>query len=198
MDIFRMLAAAVLFCAASAAAEPKPAPEGAGKDACKADMEKFCKDVTPGEGRLKFCLKAYEDKVSAECREQMGKAGEKIREKMQEGKEACKADVEKFCKDVEPGKGGVVQCLKKHEGELSEACGKFHAKMAEHHRGMKEGLNKKKEACRGDVEKFCKGVEPGEGRLIKCLQEHKAELSKDCAQTHEDEGKKEPKPEGKK
>ena len=35
---------------------------------------------------------------------------------------ACKADIEKLCKDVQPGKGGLMKCLKEHETELSADC----------------------------------------------------------------------------
>ena len=34
--------------------------------------------------------------------------------------------------------------------------------------------------CKADMEKFCKGVEPGEGRVMKCMKEHEAELSEGC------------------
>src|SRR5690348_4074305 len=34
------------------------------KAACQADQAKFCKDVTPGEGREMACLHAYNDKIS--------------------------------------------------------------------------------------------------------------------------------------
>lgn len=36
-------------------------------------------------------------------------------------------------------------------------------------------------ACRGDVKQFCAGVEPGAGRLIKCLGDNAAKLSPACA-----------------
>jgi hypothetical protein len=37
---------------------------------------------------------------------------------------ACKADYEKFCSDVAPGGGRVLQCLAKQKDKLSAACQK--------------------------------------------------------------------------
>ena len=37
------------------------------KEGCKAELESYCKGVTPGEGRLLACLYAFEDKLSARC-----------------------------------------------------------------------------------------------------------------------------------
>ncbi|GIL40767.1 cysteine rich repeat-containing protein [Roseiterribacter gracilis] len=36
------------------------------------------------------------------------------------------------------------------------------------------------EACTPDAQKFCKDVERGEGRIVKCLRDHAAELSPAC------------------
>ena len=40
----------------------------------------------------------------------------------------CAADVQKFCKDVKPGEGRVIECLKSHQSELSQACSSMLAK----------------------------------------------------------------------
>ena len=36
--------------------------------------------------------------------------------------EACKADVQKFCANLEKGKGVIRTCLESHKTELSDAC----------------------------------------------------------------------------
>jgi Golgi apparatus protein 1 len=36
--------------------------------------------------------------------------------------EACRPDVERFCKTVEPGEGRVHNCLRESYGQLSPAC----------------------------------------------------------------------------
>lgn len=56
--------------------------------------------------------------LSAECKAKMAEH----KEKMEQCKEACKTDREKFCKDVTKGKGGMHKCLKSHKAELSAEC----------------------------------------------------------------------------
>jgi hypothetical protein len=37
-------------------------------------------------------------------------------------------------------------------------------------------------ACQTDVQKLCAGVQPGGGRILACLKEHKDEVSEGCKQ----------------
>jgi hypothetical protein len=90
--------------------------------------------------------------------------------------DACHADIQKYCGAVEKGGGRVKQCIDKNRASFSEACQK---QMAEH----KARTEKKVEACRADVEKFCKGAQPGGGRLHRCLKENEANLSAPCRDT---------------
>ena len=39
-------------------------------------------------------------------------------------REACKADVEKYCSDIQRGGGRIRECLNKQHDQLSEACQK--------------------------------------------------------------------------
>ena len=61
----------------------------------------------------------HEAEFSLACKEQL----EAEREKARDFVKACKPDAEKFCKDVKPGKGLIIRCLKQHQAELSANCG---------------------------------------------------------------------------
>lgn len=54
--------------AAEDKARTVPGAASKGVKACHADVEKFCPDVKPGEGRLGACLKKNEKKLSKACR----------------------------------------------------------------------------------------------------------------------------------
>jgi Cysteine rich repeat len=36
--------------------------------------------------------------------------------------------------------------------------------------------------CMSDIERLCKGIEPGGGRILKCLKAHKKDMTVGCAQ----------------
>jgi hypothetical protein len=48
--------------------------------------------------------------------------------------------------------------------------------------GAQEAREALMKYCKADVERLCAGTEPGGGRIIKCLKEHKEEMSVGCAQ----------------
>lgn len=85
----------------------------------------------------------------------------------------CAADAEKLCQGVPASRGQMMQCLRAHRNEVSDACKQRIAK-------MKSALRELRAACHADAQKSCKGVAPGGGRLVQCLMEHEAELSPAC------------------
>lgn len=91
----------------------------------------------------------------------------------QAGRDACGADVEKFCKDVPVGGGRRYKCLKEHEKDLSEPCRKHVADVQTKAQGMHE-------ACWDDVTRLCSDVQAGRGRILKCLKDHESGLSEPC------------------
>ncbi|MFO1464667.1 MAG: cysteine rich repeat-containing protein [bacterium] len=90
---------------------PRPA---LAKGECKADIQQFCKDVQPGGGRIRQCLKQNQDRLSQTCQAKLEKAKQRHL--------ACKSDKEKFCKDVQPGEGRIKACMRSHEKDLSGQC----------------------------------------------------------------------------
>jgi hypothetical protein len=81
----------------------------------------------------------------------------------------CAADVQKLCGNVDPGnRGAMLQCLKEHEADLSDAC-KQRLQTFAH------------EPCAEDAEKLCTDVQPGNKLgIVHCLREHEADLSDAC------------------
>jgi hypothetical protein len=101
-------------------------------------------------------------------------------------KNACTDDIAKFCKDVKPGGGAIMECLEAHESELSDACKEYEAKMEGTRVERKEEVRvwtKFRKACKADVIKFCKDVDPVQGGIEKCLNAHMSELSTPCSES---------------
>ena len=89
-----------------------------GDGPCSEDAKKFCGNEKPGGGRIAKCMKSHETEVSPACQSAMKAAEQRI----QEVREECKGDAEKFCKGIKPGQGRILSCLKSHQAELAPAC----------------------------------------------------------------------------
>jgi hypothetical protein len=92
---------------------------------CLEETEKYCSQVTLGEGRLLACFYAHEDKLSSGCVNALYDAVEILNAEINaltEVAETCTHDIDKFCANTEIGDGRVAKCLGYHSEELSEAC----------------------------------------------------------------------------
>lgn len=93
---------------------------------CRAEFETFCKDVTPGQGRILACLYAYSDKSSDQCRDTVRDTyGELklISAVTSHLKNECEKDLKQFCSNVVPGEGRLLNCLETNDDKLSNKCG---------------------------------------------------------------------------
>jgi hypothetical protein len=93
--------------------------------ACRADIDKYCANVTPGEGRLLNCAAAYRDQLSDQCTGAIIDAAMIIEDMTYlaiDVAQACETELETWCGDVEVGEGRVLACLDEHDDELGEAC----------------------------------------------------------------------------
>jgi len=149
-------------------------------DACRSDVERLCKNVQMGEGRVAKCLKDNEAGVSAACKDHMTQLRERAQDRMKAFEQACKGDLDQYCKNVPHGQGKVVACLREHEAALAGSCKEQLSKIDERHKQMHAHMQGIGEACKGDVGQFCQGVQPGGGRLAQCLKTNQAKLSEPC------------------
>jgi hypothetical protein len=64
---------------------------------CRKEIQGYCKNVTPGDGRILACLLTY---VANECKD----------------------DLKAYCSDVAIGKGRLLKCLEKNDAKVSSRC----------------------------------------------------------------------------
>jgi pyruvate/2-oxoglutarate dehydrogenase complex dihydrolipoamide acyltransferase (E2) component len=139
------------------------------QDACRADAEKLCAGIRPGEGRILACLHGSQAQLSPACKQQVGTVGAKVKEIGA----ACGDDVLQFCPNVKTGGGRILKCLEANAASLSQTCQAVVQKAEEKSAEFKK-------SCGEDVKKFCASVPKGQGRILKCLQSKQAELAPAC------------------
>jgi hypothetical protein len=108
------LAAALLLAAAGALAQHEAIARGA----CQSDVERLCSGVQPGHGRIATCLMDKQPELSPECAQEIAQ----MRARAKEFAQACKSDIDKYCKGIRPKGGKLAKCLKEHQAQLSSAC----------------------------------------------------------------------------
>jgi hypothetical protein len=92
---------------------------------CDKELKTYCKDVTPGEGRVLACLYAYEDKLSGQCEYALYDAAvqlERALNALSYAANECRDDLAKFCSDIKPGEGRLLQCIDKNNAKVSKRC----------------------------------------------------------------------------
>ena len=92
---------------------------------CKIEIEKYCSQVTPGQGRILACLYAHEDKLSAKCEYALYDAAAQLERAvaaLSYVANECNEDLDKYCESIEPGKGRLLECLDKNDKQVSKRC----------------------------------------------------------------------------
>ena len=92
---------------------------------CKAELTTYCKDVTPGEGRVLACLYAHNDKLTAKCEYALFDAAAQLQHAimaMAYAANECEDDLDKFCADVPMGEGRLLDCISRNEKNVSKRC----------------------------------------------------------------------------
>jgi len=92
---------------------------------CEKEINTYCSQVTPGEGRLLACFYAHEDKLSGQCEYALYQGAAQLEQfaaAVTHVATECSDDLVKFCAQVELGEGRVGTCLLEHKAEVNDAC----------------------------------------------------------------------------
>ena len=94
-------------------------------EGCKTELETYCKNVTPGEGRALACLYAYGDKLSGRCEYALYDASvqlERVVNALTYVANECRGDLQAYCSAVKPGEGRLLNCIEKNKAKVSTRC----------------------------------------------------------------------------
>jgi hypothetical protein len=95
------------------------------EQSCADDIKKYCGDVTPGEGRIIYCMHAHEDKISPKCAYDLEEAAADVQlsiDNLKEAITACKVEISGVCGKIQPGQGRIAACLFANKSAASKAC----------------------------------------------------------------------------
>jgi hypothetical protein len=92
---------------------------------CKAELESYCKNVTPGEGRILACLYSHQDRLSGKCEYALFDAAvqlERAVAALAYVVNECGDDLDIHCGNVAAGEGRLLNCLEKNDKKVSSRC----------------------------------------------------------------------------
>ena len=144
---------------------------GLGK-ACRRDISKFCHKITNNDQVIP-CLKKNIKDLSGDCEEfivELEKEAALDYRLNPSLAKACEQEIDSLCRDINPGHGEVMECLKENYKKIDN-----HKCRAE----IKEALIEERtdimadpvlhEACQRSVAKHCADISHGRGRILQCL-----------------------------
>jgi cysteine rich repeat protein len=92
---------------------------------CAKDIKKYCTTVTPGEGRMIYCMQAHEDKISPQCAYELEDSASSVQATIDGLKDAvlaCKVEIAGVCGKTVPGQGRMAACLLANRSAVSKGC----------------------------------------------------------------------------
>jgi hypothetical protein len=94
-------------------------------DGCATEIEQYCSQVSPGEGRLLACFYAHEDKLSGQCQYALYDAAAQLEaavNALNYVATECRDDILAHCAEVQVGEGRVLECLNANSANVSDTC----------------------------------------------------------------------------
>ena len=95
--------------------------------ACGADIEKHCKGVKPGGGRMDACLAKNSGKISGACNNTYKAALASLQKRHQAQQAApqlCAAEIKRLCSNFRQGNARILRCLIRQDNvkKVSNKC----------------------------------------------------------------------------
>ena len=94
-------------------------------EACSAEIESYCSQVTLGEGRLMACFYAHEEKLTVGCVHALYDAAVVLEQAINAlvyVATNCETDIDTYCAEIEAGEGRILNCLSASRESISEQC----------------------------------------------------------------------------
>jgi len=93
---------------------------------CEKELNSYCSNVTPGEGRVLACIYAHGDKISGQCEYALYDAAaqlERFVAALSYVVNECEDDLRQYCASVQAGEGRLAECLLvKNKDKISKRC----------------------------------------------------------------------------
>jgi hypothetical protein len=102
--------------------------------------------------------------------------------------EGCQQELDTYCKGVTPGKARVLACLYAYEDKLTARCEyALYDSVAQLERAV-NALTYVANECRDDLNTYCASIQPGQGRLLDCINKNETKTSGRCKRALKDLG----------
>lgn len=122
-------------------------------------------------------------------------AGKPLAEKLKGGNitintsvRGCGADIKQFCNGLGKNAQKVFMCLAAYEDQLSPKCKQGISEATMAIKTSAAALDYSLVACEADADKHCLAVQPGEGRMLRCIKANQAQVSSQCLTALKDTG----------
>jgi PRC-barrel domain protein/cysteine rich repeat protein len=95
------------------------------RGACASDIDKFCGNVSPGEGRVLLCMQAHDDQLGFRCQFALYRASRHLGRalnRVERIADACWSDIQARCANAEST--GLARCVMDQGRSLSRSCQK--------------------------------------------------------------------------
>ena len=100
----------------------------------------------------------------------------------------CADEINSYCKGVTPGEGRILSCLYAYGDKLSGQCEFALYDAAAQLERFVAALSYVANECDEDIDKYCAGVQAGEGRILACLEAQGSNIQGRCDQALRDVG----------